>query len=1219
MRGITRALCLVVGLWIVSAGVVGAPPVVTTDDVLAAEPDAQTAVRAPAEHGRHNNDNTNALFLHGSGGIINPPTLFLHPDDPDDLISKRKDSPSLNFGGGNPWKDIGTWTTQPPPSASTLTDVDSLVVWLGFTNPSDLGAEIDIKAEVYKNGTLITSGITRCIAGLDVNPLSADEKIVTFPNISSVPFNGTTDVLSVKVQTRIGTNSNDTKCGGFGHSTVDEVRLYFDGIFRKSRLKVTFAPAPTPTNTPTKTATPTNTATATNTATGTPTNTATATATSTDTATPTATGTATFTPTATDTATPTLTNTATPTATSTFTPTLTFTPTPTIQPTANPDFYTATGNVSISVPASSGVLVNDVPDGNNGSTVTLFGPTTGGETPAGTQGTTAAGGTLTVQSDGSFTYDPPAGFNGADTFKYTLSYLSQTTVGTVTITVSDMIWFVNNNPGACTTGCDGRLSHPFQTLGAFQAANSGPAPAPQPNHSIFLYESAVDYVGPVTLRAGQRLIGQDATASLPTISGVTPAPFSAPLPAMNSANGIVVRVVNATPATDTINVSAGSTLVRGMTLGDSTGSKIGGSGFGTLTLGDATAPDVTLEGVGQAVGLTTGTLAGSLVATSSAGGTNNISLTNVATSGIYDLGAGIVAGATQEALEIDGGAGSFTFAGSITNTTNRVVRIENKTGSGSVGLSGSITSSGAGTGVLLNANSAGTSVTFSGVLSLTTGGNPGFTATNAGTVVSTATGSTIDTTTATALNVSNTTIGAPGLAFQRISAGTAISGPTNGIVLLNTGSGGLTVSGAGGTCTTAVTCTGGAIQNTTGDGISLTNASSVSLTRMFVGGADGHGINASNLGGTSLLASSFVTDWDTNTATKDGLNVVNTNTNLTLLTVTGTTFDGTGTSDDALQMEAQGTSSMTLSVEGASVFTDVFGDGVQVATTADSTGTVNATVKNSSFTNAATNGNGGISLNPLGGATFVANVDTNVFDTIMRPVTNLGAITLTNGLTASASITVQNNTLNNIIGSRGITLTADGTGPTTLVVDDNSIDRLGSTSKQAIQANLVNAATGAFTVTANRIGQAAPLWTAGNGSANAILLQAQNSSVLTTLVDNNVVDGNTSFELTRVRAINTATLNATVTNNNLEDTVGAHVEFDASAGTGTATAGTVCLNISGNTVPAAGVGVIRLAEATLGVLNVTQASTADVATANNGATVTVTGTPQFGQPACQTP
>ena len=95
-----------------------------------------------------------------------------------------------------------------------------------------------------------------------------------------------------------------------------------------------------------------------------------------------------------------------------------------------------------------------------------------------------------------------------------------------------------------------------------------------------------------------------------------------------------------------------------------------------------------------------------------------------------------------------------------------------------------------------------------------------------------------------------------------------------------------------------------------------------------------------------------------------------------------------------------------------------------------------------------------------------------------------------------------------------------------------------------------------------------------------------------------------------------AVLNATVTGNDLGDTIPPHNEFVAETGS---PGGTICLNISGNTLPPAGVGVIRINENPGGTINVVQASPAAVSTANSNATVNVTGTPAFGAAPCPTP
>ena len=68
-------------------------------------------------------------------------------------------------------------------------------------------------------------------------------------------------------------------------------------------------------------------------------------------------------------------------------------------PLARNDSYTAVGNVRIQVNAAGGLLANDY--GIPAPTAVVV-----------TSGVSAQGGNVTVAADGSFTYDPPAGYEG---------------------------------------------------------------------------------------------------------------------------------------------------------------------------------------------------------------------------------------------------------------------------------------------------------------------------------------------------------------------------------------------------------------------------------------------------------------------------------------------------------------------------------------------------------------------------------------------------------------------------------------------------------------------------------------------------------------------------------------------------------------------------------------------------------------------------------------
>ncbi len=126
-------------------------------------------------------------------------------------------------------------------------------------------------------------------------------------------------------------------------------------------------------------------------------------------------------------------------------------------PTAVNDSYNATLNTPLSVTANGvppGVLANDVV---NGSMILSYGANTGQEQPAiGAATPTLAGGSITLNTDGSFTYNPPAGYTGGDSFKYILQNANGTSLpATVTFTVNkadQTISFTSTAPVGATVG-----------------------------------------------------------------------------------------------------------------------------------------------------------------------------------------------------------------------------------------------------------------------------------------------------------------------------------------------------------------------------------------------------------------------------------------------------------------------------------------------------------------------------------------------------------------------------------------------------------------------------------------------------------------------------------------------------------------------------------------------------------------------------------------------
>jgi uncharacterized repeat protein (TIGR01451 family) len=265
-----------------------------------------------------------------------------------------------------------------------------------------------------------------------------------------------------------------------------------------------------------------------------------------------------------------------------------------VKPLAVDDMHSATGNVRINT-ASSGfsVLANDI---GPGLSITAF------------DATSAHGGNVTMNTaTGTFTYDPPRGFTGTDSFNYTISNSAGSDTGTVVLTVSDMIWFVNNSAPACTPASCGRLTSPYDSLSAFEAVNGngtvigGVVVDPEAGDNIFIYTGGGSYTGPLTLENNQRVIGQGASSDIPTLAVITLAPDSDALPATGGTNPTI------TNPTDGGIILAQNDSIHGLTISNTSGIGLSGNNFGTLTVSENVDVSNTST-AGVPVSLSNGTL-----------------------------------------------------------------------------------------------------------------------------------------------------------------------------------------------------------------------------------------------------------------------------------------------------------------------------------------------------------------------------------------------------------------------------------------------------------------------------------------------------------------------------------------------------------------------------------------------------------------------------------
>ncbi|HEX8104180.1 MAG TPA: cadherin domain-containing protein [Solirubrobacteraceae bacterium] len=552
--------------------------------------------------------------------------------------------------------------------------------------------------------------------------------------------------------------------------------------------------------------------------------------------------------------------------------------------------------------------------------------------------------------------------------------------------------------------------------------------------------------------------------------------------AIKSASGLAVEVKNRTTNASTISMSG----------------KVDGAGIAMS--GNATSVVDVLRMTGDVDITVTGTTGAGLSATGDGSlnmtnGGSTFSATNAGYTGsLVDIGTSTAS---------SGGSGNISIPATISTVTGRPVSVQQRSG-GTVTFSGNVTDSGTSTGIAL-ANNSG-SLLFTGPSKeLDTNATPGVQIsngnatvrfTNGGLDLSNASGTAFKATGGSGPievsgtgNVLNSTTNGPalevsggptiidnspstddtGLRFQEIDS----TGGANGIVVQNTGTaGGLTVTGNAGTCSSAVACTGGAVQNATGAGIDLLNVGGgASLTRMSVSGSGTDGIRADNVGthpGTGVkLANSRVTgngddvqenglDYDnvkgtstidTTTVTGNGeFNARWDNDNGTaLITISSSTFsnnsalkgaDGlllysegsaimrtlvqnstlSANRDDALQLLALGDSSVDLTLNNNTVS----GAGnpgrvsAQAAINYDSAGTSDVRISHNGGTVGGSDGSTMI-INPAGSSQFNATIDNVTFGTSGVPfsssATGIG-IWAKSVQSADAQVAIKNSRIN---------------------------------------------------------------------------------------------------------------------------------------------------------------------------------------------------------------
>ena len=233
-------------------------------------------------------------------------------------------------------------------------------------------------------------------------------------------------------------------------------------------------------------------------------------------------------------------------------------------PTANGDSYETVGNTLLEVsgaqtqsPAvfvSGSVLANDA-DADAGPNPLTASFVSG-----------SAGAVVTMNPNGTFTYVPPAGLTGTDTFTYAVTDGESTANATVTITVKNRVWYVKNN---APSGGSGTSASPFTALAAAQSASAG-------GDTIYVFTGDGTHTNQnagFVMKSNQRLLGAGVALTVPVSvnGGANPTVLAAAgaRPRIGNAAAIGVQASNAgsievagldiSATTDGISVTSGVT------------------------------------------------------------------------------------------------------------------------------------------------------------------------------------------------------------------------------------------------------------------------------------------------------------------------------------------------------------------------------------------------------------------------------------------------------------------------------------------------------------------------------------------------------------------------------------------------------------------------------------------------------------------------------------
>ena len=679
-----------------------------------------------------------------------------------------------------------------------------------------------------------------------------------------------------------------------------------------------------------------------------------------------------------------------------------------IGPIAVNDAFNFTGNTPITFTAAQ-LLGNDLDPDDATPNLTITNLTTG------------TNGTIVDNGNGTYTFTPTTGLDVGQTatFSYSIEDADgvdsvAATPGLVTLTVTDVVWYVDQAYSGVNGASDGSYLRPFTALTQLNGLTGDGTTnddVDAAGETIFIYDRGTSaYNAGITLENSQQLRGDQGTFM---VNGLTVGATANNSTINHSGTGIILGSGNTIHGLDLVG-----------TAGTAAGITDNGASAGNLTI---TSTNIT--GQGQIIDIDNG---GTFVLGSSLGTLGSTGSTG-ANGGVIDLtgvgGTLSVTGTTsingthgQAGINISGvTSGNITFQGNLTLDTGAQTAI-NITGNSGLNALFSGASKNIDTTSATAINLTGNSTTV-GSIRFTNGGLDVDTTTGTGLNVSgsqfeiSGTNNDINTTTGQIMTVANSTLIFSSLNFDALGASGTVTGTA---IDLNN------LDGANFDAATV------SIAGATGDGVRVVGGSNVNVDFDSVTiNATGDGIESNASTGLLRVSAGSVTS----TGTGDGVNI------------TG----GTGVVEFSATVTKSGTGGNVVEVNDHETGTITFFSNADLTATGGGNNGILVTNVNSGHVEFAgdsmainTGASNGVNLTSNTGSTINFNsgpggtgLDITTTTGTGFNATGGGTVTVTNnsGNTIDSTSATALNVVNTTIGSGGLNFTAISAGNNTAAAD----------------------------------------------------------------------------------------------------------------------------------------------------------------------------------------